>query len=430
MSASEVRIDDRETGPFTNPWPALLAGVAACLMAYGFQVVAPGLGWSRLVLVAVGVLATGAAVAIRPASWQVLLGAAFASFLAGQAAFAKSLADQTATEWDSAQLMFRILAVVAGLSAAVVWFPSPVRRVVVSVLLFLHFGGILTAVASPSMGWLAGQLWTYVYRPYLQCMYLNNAYHFYSPEPGPAPLLWFCIEYEPDADGSRNLRWVKVPNLDKDGRHLRADGSPLWPNLEYTRRISIAESTNFPGSTLPVNLEVFGQHRKAAWERTGIPGQVTETDRPQPPWYLEPADVTNVWLRSYARHVATHYKHQSKPDREVIGVKVYRVIHSIISPAELQKGKEPDDPTLYLPYYMGEFDKDGKPKPAHYAMQLVDPVTRSEVVVDRDPFLYTLIPITRPPVDPNQTFRYQGQPPKVKNYVLIHAGDVDEGDLP
>jgi hypothetical protein len=64
-------------------------------------------------------------------------------------------------------------------------------------------------------------------------------------------------------------------------------------------------------------------------------------------------------------------------------------------------------------------------------MNLFDAVTQSWVTLDRDPFLYTLIPITRPREDPNRHFRVVGQQPqKPKNYVLVHAGDVDEGDLP
>ena len=78
--------------------------------------------------------------------------------------------------------------------------------------------------------WLAQWGWV-ILQPYLQFMYLVNAYRFYSPEPGPASLLWYYVVYE---DGE--IREVKVPNREE---HML---DPL--GQEYTRRLSISESTN------------------------------------------------------------------------------------------------------------------------------------------------------------------------------------------
>src|SRR5207253_4479160 len=107
--------------------------------------------------------------------------------------------------------------------------PRVVQRTIVSLMIVLHFVGILSAVSSvpptpPLMNWA----WIYVYRPYLQFMYLNNAYHFYSPEPGPGILVWFHVRYD---DGSSD--WYKIPDRSQN---------PL--TLEYQRRLSLAESTN------------------------------------------------------------------------------------------------------------------------------------------------------------------------------------------
>jgi hypothetical protein len=410
-----IRSADKDTGVFTNPWPAVLIGLAASSAAAVLQWASPGaLGWARFVLIGMAGLAAGNAVAVQPGSSKVLALAALASFLAGQG-----------TEWDSARLVFRVLAAVAGFSAILLLFSSKVRRVVVSVLIVIHFGGILTAVASPSGGWVANQLWAYVYRPYLQFMYLNNAYHFYAPEPGPTPMLWFCIEYEPDPDGSRNLRWVKVPNMDKDRNSLRADGTALWPKLEATRRLSLAESANYPGPQLPQNVaSLLAARIQAGGTRIPLPSDLSPDAL-----YREPNDVARMWIRTYVRHVANSYKHQMKPDLEVIGVKVYRVTHAIIPAPQLAEGMRPDDPILYFPYFMGDFDKDGKMKPSPYRIQVFDPIQKQVKLIERDPFLYTLIPIMRPAADPHQAFRVNIQQ-KVKNFVLTHAGDVDEGDLP
>src|SRR5438105_2158625 len=78
------------------------------------------------------------------------------------------------TTWDSAALLFRIATVLAAVSAVVVLLPSVGRRIVVSLVILFHFGGILTAVtAVPPSPWLSTQIWNTVYRPYLYFMWLN-----------------------------------------------------------------------------------------------------------------------------------------------------------------------------------------------------------------------------------------------------------------
>src|SRR5262249_31092804 len=79
------------------------------------------------------------------------------------------------------------------------------------------------------------QLWTYVYRPYLQFLYMTNAYHFYSPDPGPPNHLWFSVTYE---DGS--WEWVKYPN-----RKTSSVG------MQYQRHLALPEHSFTPRPTLP-----------------------------------------------------------------------------------------------------------------------------------------------------------------------------------
>src|SRR5262249_22093471 len=105
-------------------------------------------------------------------------------------------------DWDSFRMVLGAF-VGAGLAGALlVLLPGRLRRGVIVALVLSPCAGILTAVFSPAPpngvgNWAVGTLWTYFYRPYLQFMYLNNAYHFYSPEPGPATQLWFRVSYEP-----------------------------------------------------------------------------------------------------------------------------------------------------------------------------------------------------------------------------------------
>lgn len=421
-----VRMADEEAdvtqGPFTNPWPALGTGLGMTLAAFVLgSVVGDGLGPVRFGLLAVGVLAGGVAVAIRPRSAVVL---ALAAGIAGLASF-----PGPTSEWDSARMALRVLAAVAGVAAVLVLLPRPWGRVACSLVILFHFGGITVAVTSPDNNWVAQQLWYYVYRPYLQFMYLNNAYHFYAPEPGPTPLLWFCIEYEEDQDG-RNLRWVKVPSLDADGVARRPDGTRLWPNLEYTRRLSLAEGANLPRNPPnPLLLQFLLTQRQQAGQRHGIPMRDDIYINDQ---YREPSDTSKLYIRSYARHVAQRYRHELKPDLKVKSVKVYKVIHQLVNAPLLAQGVEPNEPMLYWPFFMGEFDPDGNLHSPADAFNFVNPETNREEM--RDPFLYWLIPIVRTgsigdvedQLTPFKTLLKR----RVKNYVKVHAGDVDDGDLP
>src|SRR5579863_5873257 len=100
MDSEEIPSADSEGKLLRNPWPALCGGLAAnavaCLWfrAMGSQVVP---------LLLLGLLATGAAVAIRPRS-SLVLGLAAVSALCACLGFGA---------WDSAQLLAGVLAAVA-----------------------------------------------------------------------------------------------------------------------------------------------------------------------------------------------------------------------------------------------------------------------------------------------------------------------------
>jgi hypothetical protein len=418
MASPEVVMVEEEAGFFTNPMPWLAAAMGLTLVAWVIALVAGNYAnIATLLILTAGAVAAGGAVAIRPQSAAVLGLAAVVALLAG-VAFGRA-------GWDTAAMLFRVLLGVALVCAILVLLPSTARRVFVSLLIVWHFGGIVSSVTSaPALNgpgaWLSNQLYTYVYRPYLEFMYLTNAYHFYAPEPGPAPLLWFCIEYQPDPDGHRNWRWVKVPDFDKDGHPVRPDHRPLWPNLEYTRRLSLAESVNFPGPSPGPNFQEMLQRRVAAGRVRGIPiGDPYQY--PIEIQFREPNFSSKRAIAAYARHVARRFPHETKPQLAVIGVKVYRVTNIIALPQRIAQGITPIDESLYLPYYQGEFDKDGNPKP------YLDPDGAQGLP---DPFLYWLIPIQRELVGQTGAFRVGFKTEKIKNYVLVHAGVEDEGVLP
>ena len=419
MTTVEVTRQRDEESLIANPWPLLVSGLVTiaigALLSSLFKDAAP---WLIVLLVSVGAVATAGAVVTRYRS----------ALIWGLAALGASVGSVGFKEigWDSAQLLFIVLMVAAGVGALLALLPTTVRWIAISALIVLHFGGILTAVCSAAPGtWLAGTLWNFFYRPHLQFMYLNNAYHFYSPEPGPAVLMWFCIYYEPNADGSLNWRWVKVPDFDDQGHPFRPDGRRLWPNTEYTRRLSLAESINFPefqdDSGFPLALRQQRRFQAASLFR--IP---TRPDVAIELQYRPHSKISQRWIEAYARHVARNYRHKEKPELAVRSVKVYRVIHQIANAREFAEGWDPYDPMTYAPYYEGEYEPDGSPKDNLLAEDGMP-----------DPFLHWLIPIIPDPQQAQKAAslahgeRRHGPPEgKRTNYVLEHARVKDEGILP
>jgi hypothetical protein len=189
-------------------------------------------------------------------------------------------------------------------------------------------------------------------------MYLNNAYHFYAPEPGPATLAWFYIKYD---DGS--ARWLEIPRRDAHAF-----------TLQYQRRLSLGESINQllpPASVLDPEVR---RRRLTAGRLDGIPLHPGFAEGFQ---FREPTPYSKRMLQTYARHVARAVPDPSDPAKKVAAVKIYRVVHRILDPLEMAQGADPAAEPLYFPYYQGEFDTEG---------HLKDP---------KDPYLYWLIPILK-----------------------------------
>lgn len=171
---------------------------------------------ARLILSIVGMIVAGAAVSLRPkwyASWLL----ASAASLAAGFGFPNS--------WYTFSFAAFVFAGLGCLGAVIAVLPYGWRIAVVGALPVLHFCGILTAVLSPSPSpQLITNAWTVIYRPYLQFAYLNNAYQFYSPDPGPASEVWFCIEYETRKDDKVQLEALQYNDR---GEPLKTPGGLL-----------------------------------------------------------------------------------------------------------------------------------------------------------------------------------------------------------
>ena len=435
--ASAVSLVFSALRTFRRPWPLALAGLACTFLGLGLA--QTSFVPAALLSLGAGVLLAGIAVSRRfqTMSWELEDRAESAGLLA-LSAFVALLAFLGVEKWDSGRIFLFALILVALTASFVVLLPRTGRRIVASILIVLHFAGIITAVtAVPPRNepapWLSMQIWTHFYRHYLTFAYLTNAYHFYSPDPGPPTLLWFHVEY---ADGT--ARWVKIPNRSE---------SPVL--LHHQRMLAAAESTNNPIYGLPLDPA-----QKADWEHKfkhpyellpGIPHDTGDVvlrrrnvavnlrfvdpndNRPAPirlvedepsgmlGQYSEPQEVARRLIASYARHIGRTSPHLKDPTVPVKAVRVYRVTHNLITPREYAEGRDPvQDQTTFVPFYMGKYDTDGR---------LLDP---------KDPFLFWHLPIVRLPQQypdgDTHLFEHTWQPGpyKVVDFVEIHATQADK----
>jgi hypothetical protein len=399
MSTEDVTVAPGDDAPWIDPLRLLLGGLAAAVIAFlVFQLPAlvsssgaglTGSFWTmiRVLLLLGGALAVGGAVALQPQSPRNLFLAALTAWLIG---FAMDPA------WDTARLVMLILATIALIAAFLLALPflmgrlfllrpylvksrdglEPheleargrftgwvLSRVIVSLLVVVHFTGIVSRVMAtppPSRepSWLAYWV-SYELQNYTDFCYLNNAFRFYSPEPGEPTLVWFYLQY---SDGSS--RWVKLPNK-QEQEHLD------WLGQEFTRRLSLGNAIGqvTPLTGLPADVR---ERRIKAGSTLAIP---THPEYAVEAQYQPPLEHCQRNMAEFARFVAQHYPAEN-PEAKVVCVKAYRVLHVILAPQEMASPRiKPTDPWTYLPSFMGEFTPNG---------EMVDP---------NDPLLYWVIPI-------------------------------------
>jgi hypothetical protein len=193
-------------------------------------------------------------------------------------------------------------------------------------------------------------------------MYLTNAYHYYSPDPGPPQLLYFCIEYAPrPGHPNGEHQWVSIPK--------RED---FRTRLEYQRRLGVTESTNDTTGFVPIPLQsvLLQYHNTQCYKAPGREAlyiddlELIHLGLNSGTMILKPSAYSQTMLRTYARYVAAHYPLVDQngnpvPDGKVSSVKVYKVTHNILNQSEFEKGKDPQDPDKYFPVFEGEFDPEG-----------------------------------------------------------------------
>lgn len=321
------------------------------------------------------------------------------------AVWALNTVDPDRMSWFTIQRFLVVTTYVAWAMAPLPVVDVLTRRIVVSGMVAFHLGGIVTAaLGSPPTPTVVNQLWVRIYRPYLQFIYMNNAYHFYSPSPGPPSYLWFRLYYT-DAQGAEKAEWYKIPHVDDNGRHGHA------ASLEYQRYLSITTNTeNTEGFLTDSDLFQRALALRLAWtpekaNKDGVVGQAPLKGEILIPMqrnvgasfqYNRPQLSVQWLMESLTRHVLRKYA-DKHPDRKYTSLRVYRVIHHIPPTGHfLHDGLEATDPETYSPVYMGEYGPDGK---------LLDPDS---------PFLYWRLPIQRdlPTLDSN-----------IRDWAQRHAGE-------
>ena len=425
-------------------------GVALTLTAFVFGVAtgAPSrnfdVHWAdgpRVIISVLGVLLAGCAVSMRPKDWLSWMPLAAAGLLCYGVGTQppdeikwmvlkeiRSWYGAVPNSWDSIQFLGGVIGVISLIAAVFTVLPAKWMLIAIFGLLAFFTSGIIASVLSPpATPFLVEEYWRRYSRYHSQFLYINNAYHFYSPEPGPPSELWICLKYAPkdgqkeEVDEGPDTDWVRLPD------RMRDTMDPL--RLSYFRRIALVDQV----AQIQVGYNpIFTEEVQKANERrmrdlARIPKGPNMADNAQ---YLPPQDpVIRQTLPSFTNHFAKRF---GKPGRTVASVRVYRVLHEVLSIERSRSMPQTDvdtnnpgafswkddkkqpkllrmnpySPMLYNPYYQGEYDLQG---------HLLDPT---------DPELYWLVPIidrkikleNDKPIPPKEFDRY------FIDYVSIHAG--------
>jgi len=346
----------------------------------------------QAILVFAGMVTAGAAVSMRADlwwSWGLFSIAALVGWLGLPAS------------WDSFPRFFQVMAAI-GVGGIILCLSSPGWRLaIVTGGVLFHFSGIFAATTSPPpQPWIVEQAWTRVYHPYLNFIYMRNAYHFYSPDPGPASILAFFLKTEtgtnPDGTKQYETRWVLIPTRPADLR------DPL--GLSYFRRLSLTEQVaRGGGSGLTDQSEKTEVVQRRTNKINAIPFHPVYS--PEAQYRMPDSSVIRYVLPSYSSHIILEETPDAKTAAKTT-VKVYRLEH-VTLPVDQFRTKLPDGTDqnpyhagTFRPYFMGEFDAHGT---------LINP---------QDELLYWMLPII--PVIP-KAGTTTGKPTPFYDYLSVHA---------
>jgi hypothetical protein len=367
----------------------------------------------------------GLPISTEAESAVLLLAAAVTAFLACWALYVNQ---EQAADWESSRFFLAVLAGVAFLAAPLMLLPKWARQLAISFLIVYHFAGIVSAAMSPEPApWIVHQVYGRLFRPYLEFMYLTNAYHFYAPEPGANSYVWARIEYVEKVNGKEEhyWRWVKAPRLDKNGR------PDYTTAVAYQRRIAMLD--NVRGWDTPPPIYVTDKKGRVTYDPIyyyrllnspsppeAVIGKMSRRPtfivplHPEVPFLLQYQPLNRFgqqMVSAFAQHLCS-LPHPEHPEAKAVSVKIYRVVHNIPSSGLIAGGLDPAHPVTFWPYYQGKYDPKGN---------LLDApkFAADGTLVSGDPFLYWLLPIV---ADVRDQKPFTNDSP-VMNWTYLHAGD-------
>ncbi len=211
------------------------------------------------------------------------------------------------------------------------WDMHPWKRWALNVVLVVHLGALLLMVGSSGSGTYASpplivRAATFT-GPYVRFTGMQNGYRFFAPDPGPATILWFRLNYENGA-----VRWGESPSRG------RTQGS-----LAYQREF-------YPAMMLGM--------------QTASPGT------PIVEGYPHLTEIGLTYASSYARHLAASWNKVGEEAMvaKVRTVQIFIVTHAIRTPTQVRMNWSADDLRLYQAVDLGEFDAEGTPMGAAVSM--------------------------------------------------------------
>ncbi|MFO0815444.1 MAG: hypothetical protein U0796_19685 [Gemmatales bacterium] len=194
--------------------------------------------------------------------------------------------------------------------------PSVVIKLVVSLFILFHLTAIICHVIAGG-GPLVMKMAASYFRPYLKTMWLDNAYRFYAPDPGPTEVLWYKMVYE---DGSTH--WTQVPPRRED----------IYLRMPYQRHMSIAL------------LASMMNEQEVIKPKEDPLSAVSILVSSQPSYRTVLTAWGEIHFRSYARHIARRYATHPTTQAKLAYTECYFVQYLIRTPAEMRLKMDMFDP--------------------------------------------------------------------------------------
>lgn len=182
-------------------------------------------------------------------------------------------------------------------------------------------------------------------RPYLDFLWLTNAYRFFSPDPGASNVVWFRIAFK-----DKTAQCVQLPE--------KRDFN--W-RMPLQRQVSLA-------MLLLMNTENVMREDEATAAR------MMSDNRPSFKRQFSP--YGEAILQSFIRHVSRDARYsKSASGAEIESIDVFSCDYGIREPGHVRMNWDMYDPRLLTAYFVGRFLPDGKwkePNPAGFIPRAFD----------------------------------------------------------